>query len=147
MKLLAIAAPATTYTCPMHPEVVSEQPGRCPECGMKLLPAPLVAEATGATSDEHEQVHEHGHEGHEHAAAGGIEWEDDMVEVNRITTPANMRWKLIDRATGAENHAIDWQFRVGDRVKIRLRERDGLRPPDAPPVPRPRRGALPGPGP
>ena len=25
------------YTCPMHPEVVSEQPGRCPECGMKLL--------------------------------------------------------------------------------------------------------------
>ena len=25
------------YTCPMHPEVVSEQPGRCPQCGMKLL--------------------------------------------------------------------------------------------------------------
>ena len=29
--------------------------------------------------------------------AGGIEWEDDMVDVNRLTTPANMRWKLIDR--------------------------------------------------
>ena len=43
-----------------------------------------------------------------------------MVEVNRITTPANMRWKLVDRSTGAENHAIDWQFTVGDRVKIRL---------------------------
>ena len=55
-----------------------------------------------------------------HAAAGGIEWEDDMVEVNRITTPANMRWKLIDRSTGAENHGIEWQFTVGDRVKIRL---------------------------
>ena len=25
------------YTCPMHPEVVSEEPGHCPECGMKLL--------------------------------------------------------------------------------------------------------------
>src|ERR1700704_2499575 len=25
------------YTCPMHPEVVSEQPGHCPEGGMKLL--------------------------------------------------------------------------------------------------------------
>ena len=27
----------------------------------------------------------------------GIEWEDDMVEVNRMTTPANMRWKIVDR--------------------------------------------------
>src|SRR5919112_147780 len=53
-------------------------------------------------------------------AAGGIEWEDDMVEVNKITTPANTRWKLIDRSTGAENHGIEWQFTVGDRVKIRL---------------------------
>ncbi len=43
-----------------------------------------------------------------------------MVDVNRMTTPANTRWKIVDRATGAENHAIQWQFRVGDRVKVRL---------------------------
>jgi FtsP/CotA-like multicopper oxidase with cupredoxin domain len=43
-----------------------------------------------------------------------------MVDVNRITTPANMRWKLVDRSTGGENHAIDWHFNVGDQVKIRL---------------------------
>ncbi|HLM26512.1 MAG TPA: multicopper oxidase family protein [Thermoleophilaceae bacterium] len=126
MKLLPVEAPATTYTCPMHPEVVSEQPGHCPKCGMKLLPAQLVAEA-GADhqheghdehdSDEHEG-HAAAHGGHEHA--GGIEWEDDMVEVNKLTTPANMRWKLIDRETDAENADIDWRFRVGDRVKIRL---------------------------
>jgi FtsP/CotA-like multicopper oxidase with cupredoxin domain len=115
MKLLAVAAGSTTYVCPMHPEVVSHEQGRCPECGMKLLPAALAA----GGADHPANDHDHG-ESHDHAAAGGIEWEDDMVEVNKITTPANTRWKLVDRSTGAENAAIDWQFTVGDRVKIRL---------------------------
>jgi FtsP/CotA-like multicopper oxidase with cupredoxin domain len=135
MKLLATEAPAS-FTCPMHPEVVSDQPGHCPDCGMKLLPSHLVAQAGGHhehgeghehhVHDDHAHEHHdhehhgHAHEGHDHAAAGGIEWEDDMAEVNRLTTPANMRWKLIDKQSGAENAAIDWRFRVGDRVKIRL---------------------------
>ena len=25
------------FTCSMHPEVVSDQPGRCPKCGMNLV--------------------------------------------------------------------------------------------------------------
>jgi FtsP/CotA-like multicopper oxidase with cupredoxin domain/cation diffusion facilitator CzcD-associated flavoprotein CzcO len=121
MKLLASEAPATSYTCPMHPEVVSEEPGHCPECGMKLLPAELVASAS--EGHEHATHGDGGHDAHahhQHATADGIEWEDDMVDVNRLATPANMRWKLIDRETGAENAAIDWRFRVGDQVKIRL---------------------------
>jgi FtsP/CotA-like multicopper oxidase with cupredoxin domain len=125
MKLVAIEAPETTYTCPMHPEIVREEPGHCPECGMKLLPAQLVAEAAAGHEHDHGHEHEHHHgDGHEHdnahEHAGGIEWEDDMVEVNRLTTPANMRWKLIDRDADTENAAIDWRFRVGDQVKIRL---------------------------
>ncbi|MHB8710144.1 MAG: heavy metal-binding domain-containing protein [Minisyncoccota bacterium] len=27
------------YTCPMHPEVVSDKSGRCPKCGMALVPS------------------------------------------------------------------------------------------------------------
>jgi FtsP/CotA-like multicopper oxidase with cupredoxin domain len=66
-----------------------------------------------------DEQHEHEQE-HSHDAAGGIEWEDDMVEVNRATTPANMRWLIVDRETGAKNREIDWRFRLGDQVKIRL---------------------------
>ena len=29
---------AATYSCPMHPEVRQSSPGRCPKCGMTLVP-------------------------------------------------------------------------------------------------------------
>ena len=28
---------AKTYTCSMHPEVISDKPGKCPKCGMELI--------------------------------------------------------------------------------------------------------------
>ena len=114
--------PPTAYACPMHPEVTATWAGTCPKCGMTLRPTGVGHAAEGVTDqtthDEagaiHAEGHEHEHgEGHEHSGSEGIEWEDDMVDVNRMTTPANMRWLLVDRATGAENAAIDWQFRVG----------------------------------
>jgi FtsP/CotA-like multicopper oxidase with cupredoxin domain len=146
---------SVTYNCPMHPEVTSAEPGRCPRCGMKLLAIPQLAaafacpmhpEVTGAPADRCPKcgmklvpVHlagEPSHAGHGHrmpARAGeetpgphdvhhmtGIEWEDEMVAVNRKTNPTNMRWKLIDRQTGNEGASIDWRFRVGDRVKLRI---------------------------
>ena len=54
------------------------------------------------------------------ARRDGLEWEDTMPEMNRASDPSNMIWQLVDRETGAVNHAIDWAFTVGDRVKIRL---------------------------
>jgi FtsP/CotA-like multicopper oxidase with cupredoxin domain len=118
-----------TYTCPMHPEVTSAEPGHCPHCHMKLLPASMVTEAAHGDHGDHHDHGDHGehhdhhdqHDHHDHHAptttSDGIEWEDDMVEVNRLTTPATMHWSFVDPATGG---APDWRFTVGDRVKIRL---------------------------
>ena len=43
---------ATIYTCPMHPEVRKTEPGKCPGCGMDLIP--------GKKDRQHGQ-----HEGHD----------------------------------------------------------------------------------
>ena len=58
--------------------------------------------------------------GHGHEAVD-IEWEDTMALHNRMTTPDNMFWKLVEPETGRENQAIEWSFRAGDRVKLRIR--------------------------
>jgi FtsP/CotA-like multicopper oxidase with cupredoxin domain/copper chaperone CopZ len=132
------AAEPATYACPMHPEVVRDQPGRCPKCGMKLMATTPAAEhgmthgmdmghAMGTAHEmptpEHPAGHGAGHEhsaGHGAGATDGIEWEDDMVEMNRQTTPATMRWQLLDRTTGVDRPPVDWRFTAGERVKIRL---------------------------
>lgn len=35
------------YTCPMHPEATSNKPGRCPKCGMNLVPKEQKANDQG----------------------------------------------------------------------------------------------------
>ncbi len=35
------------YSCGMHPEVISDKPGNCPICGMKLTPIKSTAQDTG----------------------------------------------------------------------------------------------------
>jgi len=127
---------ASSWTCPMHPEVVSDEPGTCPSCGMKLIPTaaswtcpmhpdvlsavPGVCPSCGmklitAGAAPASEGHSHAHD-----MADGLEWEDLMPEINRASDASNMVWKLVDRDTGKENWEIEWGFSVGDRVKIRL---------------------------
>lgn len=38
------AASSAAFLCPMHPEIGSEEPARCPDCNMKLVPRAEVLE-------------------------------------------------------------------------------------------------------
>ncbi len=58
------------YTCPMHPEVVQDEPGSCPKCGMTLEPREASANDVDGhpheTHDHHHESHDHQHEVHDH---------------------------------------------------------------------------------
>ncbi len=54
-----------------------------------------------------------------------VEWSGTMPRMNWVSTADRVRWILRDLDTGLENGAIDWRFRRGDVVKIRLRNDRG----------------------
>ena len=138
-------AEITFQACPMHPDIVASFAATCPKCGMKLAPAdpeaktpmpfvcPMHDEITASWSAQcplcgmtlrsdnaDTDYTEHASVPHEHTGHETIEWEDDMVAINREANATNMIWQLIDRDTDAKNAEISWRFTVGDRVKIRL---------------------------
>ncbi len=54
-------------------------------------------------------------------SADGIEWEEtDMAMMNQMATKDMTKWKVVDKATGKVNEDIDWSFKTGDKVKIRI---------------------------
>jgi len=64
------------YTCLMHPEVITDHPGNCPKCGMKLVPlkenkrSKLNSQLSASShqsqmSHESHEMHPPSHDGHE----------------------------------------------------------------------------------
>jgi hypothetical protein len=51
------------YTCPMHPEVITDHPGNCPKCGMTLVPK---EEKKHSTSNHQSHFPHQSHSMHEH---------------------------------------------------------------------------------
>ena len=68
----ASAERAQTYTCVMHAEVISDKPGKCPKCGMDLVPVKRTRSAEASTS--HDRHHapaaesQSGHDSADHAS-------------------------------------------------------------------------------
>ncbi|WP_053057481.1 NADH-quinone oxidoreductase subunit D-related protein [Rubrobacter aplysinae] len=69
----AVLESVIQYVCPMHPEVVQDEPGTCPKCGMDLV----AQEAGGGGSNHGEHDHgEHDHGESEEESDGEEEHED-----------------------------------------------------------------------
>ncbi|RST26055.1 heavy metal translocating P-type ATPase [Chryseobacterium lacus] len=59
------------YTCPMHPQILKDEPGKCPLCGMNLIPLGGTARAE---KDEHSHHHQnHGHHSESDSSAAGFD--------------------------------------------------------------------------
>ncbi len=59
----------------------------------------------------------------------GIEWEDDMAMMNNMSTDENIEWVIEDTDSGKKNDKIDWSFKQGDLVKVRIyNDEKGLHP-------------------
>lgn len=55
----------------------------------------------------------------------GIEWEDSSSTMNAFSDTSMVDWDMIDTTTGKKNMNIDdWDFSVGDVVKIRIENDD-----------------------
>lgn len=48
------------------------------------------------------------------------EWVDGMRDMNWVATSREVRWIMRDLATRRENMDIDWSFKLGDVIKVRM---------------------------
>jgi len=122
------------YTCPMHPEVIKDAPGKCPKCGMELVP--VHNDDSGATHHEHhshsvegktndahsthaamkEQGHEgHGQGGHAHHAGMIDEFKRRFYVALVLTIPIMALSPMIQHWLN-----LDWNFPGSGYVLLAL---------------------------
>ena len=83
----------TEYVCPMHPEVVEDETGSCPKCGMDLVAREAGGDADAGEYDHSGHGHgDHDHGDHDHGSSGFM----SMVEVTK------------DLPRSADGLAMDW---------------------------------------
>lgn len=100
----------------MHPEVIKDAPGKCPKCGMDLVP---VKPATKVEPKHEHETHDHSHmpkhdmSGRDHMASGGHAHHAGMIDdfkkrfyiVLALTVPIMALSPMIQHWLG-----VDWMF-------------------------------------
>lgn len=93
------------YTCPMHPEVKKNTPGKCPKCGMDLVP---VQSESGKAKMDHTHMHTGhggnnppmGHAGHNHHAMMIADFRKRFYIVLVLTVPVMLLSEMIQHWMG-----------------------------------------------
>ncbi len=91
------------YTCPMHPEIIQDNPGNCPICGMTLIPEDDM-EKPNKSNHHHDKHASMGHAGHDHAAMIA-DFKKRFYVVLVLTIPIMLLSEMIQHFIG-----VDWQF-------------------------------------
>lgn len=86
------------YTCPMHPEIVQDKPGKCPICGMDLVP--IESNHDTQVSSKHDHAHAGasaptGHAGHDHHAMMIDDFRKRFYVVLLLTVPIMLLSEMI----------------------------------------------------
>lgn len=90
------------YTCPMHPQIIRDAPGKCPLCGMTLEPMAMTAK-----SDAHGNHSEH---------TGMIaDFRKRFYVVLVLTVPIMLLSKMIQQFMG-----VNWQFEGSQYILFAL---------------------------
>ena len=83
-------SPATKYTCPMHPQIIQDGPGKCPLCGMTLVP--LVKIKT--------------HDGHKEHSSGIADFKKRFYVVLILTIPIMLLSDMIQHWLNFQTAAV-----------------------------------------
>lgn len=102
------------YTCPMHPQVVTDKPGTCPICGMTLV-LQKKNENSGDSGHQHGDGPAMGHAGHNHHAMMIADFKKRFYVVLVLTIPIMLLSTMIQQFMG-----VDWQFKGSSYILFAL---------------------------
>ncbi|CAM3444975.1 Copper oxidase [Flavobacterium longum] len=100
---------AEVYTCPMHPEVISDKPGKCPKCGMNL-----VKKANEVEAIEENKADSENHENHDVQV---MNMETDDLSAN-ITTAKKNLGKIKTVAASQPPRTVRYDLHIRDTVVL-----------------------------
>jgi NADH:ubiquinone oxidoreductase subunit 6 (subunit J) len=89
-----------TYTCPMHPEVKQQGPGKCPKCGMDLVPAENKR-SMASKHKEHKEMKSDAEHGGSENMMGMSPRQHQQMMVDMAMSTAQLPWAIAVGAASA----------------------------------------------